>query len=311
MDRAVDEFDRIGAAYLEHLTEADLRVLVRADQVADSADRVAQTRIRALRSQPALLLDVLDRPHTSEELLRAAADRGAGLLTVVSPFLVFAAAVHRAAIELAHTWYVPDRAAPRVQVPVFDGAELRDYLARPLHRLYLAELLASFARVSSGVAVVHTPNGPRRRRWNDIDLRRLAVLLEAVPEHERPSVWRRLGDLALFLAGVFPDAAARGAFVGLDLTRLAGLTGLTGGPADDPSGRGHDDADLLEWFGRRWYRLAADRAAPALGAADPATIGLLRDCAEHFHHARRVLNVVADRYLFPLDAGWFAAPAGR
>ena len=34
---------------------------------------------------------------------------------------------------------------------------------------------------------------------------RLASLLHIVPEDERPGVYRRLGDLALFLTGVFPD----------------------------------------------------------------------------------------------------------
>ena len=36
---------------------------------------------------------------------------------------------------------------------------------------------------------------------------RLAGLLDAVPQAERPGVYRRLGDATLFLTGVFPDYA--------------------------------------------------------------------------------------------------------
>src|SRR5690348_10230268 len=41
----------------------------------------------------------------------------------------------------------------------------------------------------------------RRTPWS-------AGLLEAVPQAERPGVYRRLGDVTLFLTGVFPDYAA-------------------------------------------------------------------------------------------------------
>jgi len=293
MNTHLDEADRLGAAYLEHLTDADLRLLADAEAVPEHA---VGRRVDALRREPALVLDVLDRPAITTRVLSGSAERGDGRFTMVTPFLVFVAAVHRAALELAGTSHVPDRAAPRLRVPVFDGAQLSEYLAHRHRRLFLAELLASFARVSSGVAVVQTPHGPRRRRWNDIDPRRLAVLLEAVPETERASVWWRLGDLALFLTGVFPDAVERGLFSRVDLAALARVTGVHAEPGTAAG------TDLLEWFGSRWYLQAARRVSAATAVA------VLREHAEHFHLARRVLNVVADRYLFPLDDGWFVDP---
>lgn len=286
------DLDRIGAVYLDHLTDADLRTLVHAD---DAASREAEVRVAALRREPALVLDVLDRPATSAALLNLATDRSRGRLSFVSPFLVFAAAVHRTAADLARTTYVPEGTAPRLRVPVFDAQQLAGYLADPWHRLYLSDLLASFARTSSGVILTRTPHGLRRRRWNDADLARLAGLLEAVPQAQRPGVWRRLGDLTLFLAGVFPDAIAHTAPGPAEAIRLARRTGLPRLP--DPSRAG---ADLLEWFAAAWYRLAAERAARTEASA------LLHDTAEHIHEARRVLNTATDRYLFPITTDWFS-----
>lgn len=290
-----DELDRVGTAYLEHLTDADLRALARAEQVPDDeADR----RVRALRHAPALVPEVLERPDTCSQLLQVAGEPTGRRFTFISPFLLFAAAVHRTATDLTIYPYAPERTAPRLRVPVFDSAELAAYLASPRRRLFLAELLASFARVCGGTAVTVTAQGPRRRRWNDTDPTRLAVLLDSVPPAQRPGVWRRLGDLALFLAGVFPDAAARTAPDHLQALRLARLTGLADEPGPEVS-----STDLLEWLGRRWYLRAAERAINATTSSD-----LLREHAEHFHHARRVLNATTDRYLFPIGADWFATP---
>lgn len=301
--------DVIGAAYLSHLTEADLRALAHADEVSATE---ADARLAALRRAPGLLLDVLDRPGASADLLNLASADGPERFALISPFLVFAAAIHRIASDLRTSGYVPERTTPRLRVPVFDAAQLADYLADPAHRLFLAELLASFARSASGVIVTQTPHGLRRRRWNDLDVGRLAMLLDAVPEPDRPPVWRRLGDLALFLAGVFPAAIERALSGRLDPARLARTTGLPALPAG-----GLAPAELFEWLGAGWYRLAAKHAGPAGAAAGqvpaaPATVNAtaaaLRDNAEHFHQARRVLNAATDRYLFPVTVDWFAAP---
>jgi hypothetical protein len=301
--------DIIGAAYLSHLTEADLRALVHADEVSATE---ADARLAALRRAPGLLLDVLDRPGVSASLLNLASANGPERFALISPFLVFAAAIHRIAGDLRSSGFVPERTTPRLRIPVFDAGQLADYLADPAHRLFLAELLASFARSASGVIVTQTPRGLRRRRWNDLDVRRLAMLLDALPEADRPPVWRRLGDLALFLAGVFPAAIERALAERLDPTRLARTTGL---PAQPPQDLG--PAELFEWLGAGWYRLAAQHAGPAMsavgqGMAAPGAVSVtaaaLRDNAEHFHHARRVLNAATDRYLFPVTVDWFGAP---
>ena len=298
------ELDQAGREYLTRLSETDVRALVHADAV--TADR-ATARIEALQRQPALVLDALDRPATSAAVLNLARGAGPGSSTgrdadrfaLISPFLLFAAAVHRTAADLAGASYAPERTAPRRRIPLFDGSLLTAYLAAPRHRLFLADLLASFARISGGVVLA--ADGQHRRRWNDSDPHRLAVLLDAVPPAERPPVWRRLGDLALFLAGVFPDAAERLVRDEAAARRLARRTFLdTGQRPDLVPERGAPD--LIEWLGIRWYEQAA-RHTTGDGAR------ALRDQAEHFRPARRVLNTAADRYLLPHSADWLAPPA--
>jgi hypothetical protein len=295
------ELDQTGREYLARLSDADLRALVQADAV--TADR-ATARIEALHQQPALLLNALDRPATSAAVLNlAGAAQGsvaADRFALISPFLLFAAAVHRTAADLAGTSYAPERTAPRRRIPLFDGGRLTAYLAAPRHRLFLADLLASFARISGGVVLA--PDGQHRRRWNDADPHRLAVLLDAVPPAERPPVWRRLGDLALFLAGVFPDSAERLVPDETAARRLARRTLPETWPNTGPERLPEAGApELIEWLGTRWYEQAA-RHVTGDAARD------LQEQAEQFRPARRVLNTATDRYLLPYSAGWLSEP---
>ncbi|MBV9593824.1 MAG: hypothetical protein JO147_08520 [Actinobacteria bacterium] len=278
----VDQRDHVGLKYLGRLSDADLRTLVHAESV--SPDQTAD-RIAVLRRSPGLVLDILDRPDTSAALLRLVSGPGPRQFTLISPFLLFAAAIHRTAVDLSSRSYAPERAIGRLRVPLFDAAILSGYLDDAANRLFLIELLSGFARTSAGVTLAATPTGLRRRRWNSLDAVSLARLLVDTDPAHRPEVWRRLADLALFMAGVFPDAA-HAAFHRVDLTRLARAGGLQSARVDD-----------LESFGPAWYRLAA--------VHDPSE---LPDTADRFHQARRVLNAATDRYLFPVTAEWFAPP---
>jgi hypothetical protein len=183
-------------------------------------------------------------------------------------------------------------------LPVFDGGRLSGFLADLRHRLFLAELLASYAHVSGGSYWTRTPRGWRRRRWSELDPVRLAGLLEVLPPPERPGLYRRLGDLALFLTGVFPDHTAAHAFGAVDAARLLRSVGVR--PERGPQA-GH--VQLMGWLGARWYRQAVESAL-----VPTERLLELTDIAELFDDARRVLNVVADRYLFVHGNPWFPLP---
>jgi hypothetical protein len=279
------------AGWLEHLPDRDLALLARVAGRGGAGPAVAR-----LRAQPGLVEELLADPATYAAVFeRQTADP----LLVASPFLVFALAVARTAAELETATFVPERVGPRQRVVVFEAAALRGFLASSARRLFLAELLASYVHLASGSVWVRTGRGWRRRRYNELDPVRLAGLLDVVPEADRAGIWRRLGDLALFLTGVFPDHAGQAVFGPVRTARLRRAAGL-------PAGDGPDDAvALLEHLGRRWYRLAG-RAA----AAPTAGLAVVGEVADRFGQARRVLNLLTDRHLFAHRARWFPGSGG-
>lgn len=280
--------ERVASGYAEHLNDADLRILGRAAGLSGDADE--------LRRHPSTLVQVLGRGDVFDHLFR---ERAA--LVAASPFLAFAALVHRAGADLEGVRYLPDRSDARQRVPVFDAPQLCDFLGAPLRRLFLAELLASFARVSSGRYWIRTGQGWRARRYSELDPLHLTGLIDAVPERERPGVYRRLGDVALFLTGVFPDYVCTHALRPFDAARLVRAAGLSAEESHELSTAA--PLALFEHLGHRWYRQACSRV-PAVSDQ----IAVVAEVAERFHQARRVLNHITDEYLFRVGNPWFPPP---
>lgn len=158
--------------------------------------------------------------------------------------------------------------------------------------------------MASGSVWRETPRGWRRRSFSELDPVGLASTLDDLPESRHPAVHRRLGDLSLFLAGVFPDHTAARAFRPIDLQRL-GRAAAVAGPSGEVLGEALETrggVGLLDGLGARWYRLAARADAPS----SPSR--MLDAIADRFVEARRALNVLADRHLFAVAREWFPAP---
>ncbi len=169
----------------------------------------------------------------------------------------------------------------------------------PSRCFFLVELLASYTHVSSGVSWQRTRRGWRRRRFSELDLVGLAGLLEVVDPVERAGVYRRLGDLTLFLTGVFPDHAFTVGLGGASVGRLLRLSGVRSAPTEDAGGR-----ELLEFLGPRFYGKAA-ASVRVHGEAFTDELAVMSEIGERFDDARRILNAVTDHYLFPLRDRWF------
>jgi hypothetical protein len=278
------------SGYADYLTETDLRLLAAAACLPGGQDLADPAVLEPLLADPRVFDAVFGRP---------------GDVVLASPFLAFVVAVHRAARDLSGAGYLPERSGLRQRVPVFDTPELREFLRSSQRRLFLAELLASFTRIASGRYRVPSRWGstarPRTRRFSELDPVRLAGLLDVMPSQSRPGIYRRLGDVSLFLAGVFPDYSVMHAFGPADVSRLlrsarvpeAERDGLASAPA----------LELLEYLGARWYR-AALAAAPVR----TARLDVVGDIAGRFRQARRVLNHLADGYLIGPTASWFGQP---
>ena len=261
--------------YREHLSEADLATLAGAAGRPGAATEMAAhpERVEALLADPAVYRTLFER-EDADPLLR------------VTPFLAFSVLLARVEWELSRATFLEEWVGPGRRVPVFDTAGPRDLLRERRHRLFLAELLASYTRVASGSVWVRTRRGWRRRRYSELDPVRLAELLEVVPEAERRTVYRRLGDLALFLTGVFPDHAGSRPIPPVQLQRLLRLLGA-GLDVLGPVGEA-GPIEILDRLGRHAYRL-----------------GGLAEVSERFAPARRALNFLADRHLFAVRERWF------
>ncbi|MGC9668335.1 hypothetical protein ACNTMW_17485 [Planosporangium sp. 12N6] len=280
--------DEVGAgrSYLDHLTDEDLRIL--AVPLGMDLDRAGD-----LRGRPATVMELLGHPGLFDRLF----GRDPVGLVRVSPFLAFLVTVEQAARELATVQFVAERSAPRQRVPVFDAPRLRDFLSDPLRRLFLAELLASFVRVASGRYRTRTARGWHSQRYSELDPVRLAQVAEQAPPAYQPGAYRRLGDVSLFLTGVFPDYAQLHALGPFDAVRLLRAAGLS--PQDQSALVTAPPIQLLEHLGQCWYRRASE-----LVPVTTARMAVVSQVADRFRDARRILNHIADNYLMHLGSPW-------
>lgn len=287
----------VATRYLEHLSETDLAVLGESAGVAPVGDPAAYfrrdpERVEAALREPAVFARMFGAADAGELLVRA------------SPFLVFAVAVHRGVEDLRTTPYVAERIGRLRAVPVFDTAAQAEFAGDPARRLFLVEHLASYTHVASGPVWVRRGNRWRRHRFSELDPARLAATLPLVPAPERPGIYRRLGDVALLLTGVFADHVFTRPVASLELDRLVrSVGGTAAAPPDlEQIGGGAGAAAVLEVLGPTWYRLAAQGTPIAPVARE------LRDVADRFGAARRFLNLLTDRYLLPWRDRWLPAP---
>jgi hypothetical protein len=298
------------AAYLQYLSDDDLTALAGASGTNEGPE--------AIRARPPVLEGLLAAPQAFDALFgdawsteprpssqqRLVGGAGNETLLRASPFLIFAVMVERCRHDLRGASHVSEWLGPRRRVPVLGPHDLAEFLEDGWRRLFLAQLLGSYTHVASGTVFVPTRRGFRRQRFSELDPVRLAGLLEVVSEAERPGIYRRLGDVALFLTGIFPDHTATSGFSPVAESRLlrAGRLRSSGpsGPLADTGAVG-----LLEELGQRWYRLAA-AGVPSPRSQELEVVG---DMSTRFGEARRVLNMMTDRYLWPARDRWFGRPS--
>lgn len=285
--------------YVERLTERDLALLAS----AAGGSRSVTEGVERLRSDPTRIEQLIGSSEVFDALFAPWAEQAAQPLTVAGPFLVFSVLLAGTARQLEARPFVREWIGPRERVPVFDVQPLRRFLDEPLRRMFLADLLASYTRVVSGAVWIRDRRGWSKRRFSDLDPVRLVSLLGVVSEPERLAVYRRLGDVALFLSGVFPDFVSQRLFSPVQAERLERVLAATPGSADVPQ-ETPGAIGLLERLGRGAYGVVlAHTPQPRIDLGR-----VLEEVTERFADARRVLNVLTDTHLFPNRAEWFPPP---
>ena len=152
-------------------------------------------------------------------------------IVVAGPFMAFAVLLAQTPAIFARLTFVPERVGRRSTVPVFQVDPLREFVADPLRRLFLADLLASYTHVASGALWVKSRRGWRHRRFSELDPAQFAELILSVPPEERLVLYRRLGDLTLFLSGVFPDHVSSHPLPPIAVERLRRAVGGAASPS--------------------------------------------------------------------------------
>ena len=204
------------------------------------------------------------------------------VLVEISPWLFFTVLLRRARRDLMLETFTLERRS-RQKILVFDTDDVIDLLEQPSVRDYLATLLASFTRVQSVTVRVPVRKGFwRRYRTNDLDVESLMRYSQTLELSARYPIYRRIGDVCLFLTGMFPESID-------DQYRYP----LTGQIRPRMRGRLLQRREDYEKHGRAFYRLAAEHEqAQVEGMGE-----ILATLAAKFIFAEKPLAFVASRYL--------------
>lgn len=265
-------------------TEADLRFL--AEAVADDDGRAAAVLLRAWQANPAVAEE-----HLADDrvLRRLTADERA--VVELSPRFLFAALLSRIRRDLGEIPYTVERVQADGRVVVFDARAAYDLLRSRELFSYLVEMLVSFERVET--VTLSRPHPARAAlRLSTISIDDMLELARLVEPEMRAMVFRRIGDIALFTTGIFPESVLRRRRVPLGAVAEAPL-------------RWRPRMEDYEAEGRRFYRLAADRFT----SREPALARVLMRLAEEFTAARKPLNVLSERYVAWARPHWRLLPS--
>jgi hypothetical protein len=222
-----------------------------------------------LRDDEAFVEAMIAAPRLFERVM---AEEAIGLR--FTPTLFFHVLLCQAHKDLQQAHYTVERRA-RQKIPIFDSHAVVDLLGEPPMRQYLAEMLVSFTRIRGFTYPVRVRRGVwYKRRFSDLDVDSLMRLCQSVEEQLRFGFYKRIADVCLFIAGVFPEYAQPG-------TSAAW------------AGRGQRDLEDYEQEGRQFYELAADHE----GAAVLELRDVLLALSQRFTLAAKPLTFLSEHYL--------------
>ncbi len=204
------------------------------------------------------------------------------ILLKISPSLFFEVLLRKAAKDLSKVSYTYEKTRA-MSIPVFDTEDLVSLLNRESLLIYLADMLASFSRVESYAISIRIRKGVWRKiRFNDLDIRSLMSLCNVVDDAYQFSLYKRIGDICLFIMGVFPVYAERNYRYPVSGQHRPGIAGSRRISPQD-----------YEKEGQRFYRLAAEhRTALEMGLSE-----VFWSLHENFSKAKKPLTFLAEHYL--------------
>jgi hypothetical protein len=200
----------------------------------------------------------------------------------ISPRLYFEILLRRAVSELAQKGYTLEKTS-HMKIPVFDSREIAAILEKESVLVYLADMLSSFTRIESYTLSFRAKPGVWRRiRFNDLDVNSLIQFANVVDDGYRFTLYKRIGDICLFILGIFPDyvdAEFRYPFSKQLRPNVPGKTRIS--------------PDHYNKEGRKFYKLAAIHP----DAEEMTLSDLFWSLHGHFQQVQKPLNFISDYYL--------------
>ena len=204
------------------------------------------------------------------------------ILVRISPWLFFTVLLRRARRDLEREAFTVEQRA-RQKVVLFDADQVTDLLASEEVLDYLASMLASFTRVHSVTVRYRVRQGIwRRYRTSELDVDGMVRVTGRMDEPLRYGAYKRIGDVCLFLSGMFPEHIEnqhRYAFSGQVRPGARGRMVVT--------------REDYERHGAAFYRMAAEHEAAGTEGLEE----VLETLSEHFILAEKPLHFLANRYL--------------
>lgn len=234
--------------------------------------------------------DLIDVMLDDERLFRRTMADDEAILRL-SPFLLFTILIRKAHRDLKKTTFTIEPVGKKERLPVFDASRVVELLDNEDVRSYLADMLSSFTKVGTTTLYFKDGRTFSKRTFSDIDLDDVVELAEILPEDSKFSLYKRAGDICLFLTGVYPDYV---------LSLASEESSTSQAPIESRKVRDMTD---YEREGQTFYRQAANhRMAKVLGMSR-----VLTTLAESFTLARKPLTLIAERYVASKRGQWFRA----
>ncbi len=211
------------------------------------------------------------------------------IMLKISPKLFFTVLMIKARIDLNREVYTIERDRHH-KIPVFDIEKVRELINDDDILNYLIDMLVSFTRTESQTIyyVVKGRRGLRKIKFSDIDVFDMIRLADMIEEEMRFPVYKRIGDICLWLLGIFPEYVMPRSFIPSNLSIRVGF-------------RYKLTFEEYEEIGRTFYKLASNAYdAKIFGLDKPLSI-----LSEEFTIAEKPLNLISERYLVFRKDKWF------
>lgn len=204
------------------------------------------------------------------------------VLVKVTPWLFFIVLLRQARRDLEQESFTVERRSQQ-KVFLFDTDLVVDLLKQDALQDYLAVVLASFTRIRSVTIPVRIRSGVwHKYRVNDLDVSSLIRHSARIDESFRFDTYRRIGDVCLFLTGIFSDHIE--SQVRYPASRKLRL---------QAKGKILMSREDYEDYGRAFYQLAAEHER----AESEGLVEVLQELSENFVLAEKPLAFLTERYL--------------